>query len=91
MSSPKASRARNRVNRTETGQLGASRNSRRLAPVLACMTHGSEKLRALARQSRAMSMLVRDPVRARSLISLADLYERQAAEIEAREPELLGA
>lgn len=36
-------------------------------------------------------MLVRDPVRARSLISLADLYERQAAEIEAREPELLGA
>ena len=55
------------------------------------MTHGSEKLRALARQSRAMAMLVRDPLRARSLISLADLYEKQAIEIETREPELLGA
>ena len=36
-------------------------------------------------------MLVRDPLRARSLISLADLYEKQAIEIETREPELLGA
>ena len=49
------------------------------------MAYASEKLRALARQSRAMSMLVGDPLRARSLISLANVYERQAAEAEARE------
>ena len=36
-------------------------------------------------------MLVRDPLRAHSLMSLADLYERQAADIEAREPALLRA
>jgi hypothetical protein len=55
------------------------------------MDYGSEKLRALARQSRAMSMLVRDPVRARSLLSLADLYERQAREAEARASTLVEA
>jgi hypothetical protein len=55
------------------------------------MDHGSEKLRALARQSRAMSMLVRDPLRARSLLSLANLYERQAQEAEARAPGLIEA
>ena len=47
------------------------------------MATASEKLRALARQS--------DRKRAQSLIALASLYERQALEIEASEPELLTA
>jgi hypothetical protein len=49
----------------------------------------SEKLRALARQSRTLSTLARDRGCAQSLLSLASLYERQAAEIEQRQPELL--
>jgi len=60
-----------------------------LARGFARMAYGSEKLRALARQSRAMSMLARDPHRARSLLSLASLYERQAVEAEARELRLV--
>jgi hypothetical protein len=55
------------------------------------MADASEKLRALARQSRALSTLVQDSSRAQSLLSLASLYERQAAEIEERRPELLEA
>lgn len=51
------------------------------------MADASEKLRALARQSRTLSTLVHDAHRANSLVSLANLYEKQAAEIEARPPE----
>lgn len=36
-------------------------------------------------------MLARDPHRARSLLSLASLYDRQAAEAEARELRLVEA
>jgi len=55
------------------------------------MATASEKLRALARQSRTLSGMVYDRKRAESLIALASLYERQALEIEASEPELLTA
>ena len=55
------------------------------------MATASEKLRALARQSRTLSSMVSDRKRAQSLIALASLYERQALEIEASEPELLTA
>ena len=55
------------------------------------MATASQKLRALARQSRTLSSMVSDRKRAQSLIALASLYERQALEIEASEPELLTA
>ena len=48
------------------------------------MAVASEKLRALARQSRTLSTLAQDSGRAQSLLSLASLYERQALEIEQR-------
>ena len=40
------------------------------------------KLRSLARQSRALALIVADEKRTKSLQSLARLYERQAAELE---------
>ncbi len=46
------------------------------------MATASEKLRALARQSRTLSGMVADRKRAEALIALASLYERQAREIE---------
>lgn len=46
------------------------------------MSDGAEKLRALARQSRMLSRETWDRERARSLRSLADLYEEQAADLE---------
>ena len=55
------------------------------------MATASEKLRALARQSRTLSTMVTDRKQSESLISLASLYERQAQEIEATQPELLPA
>jgi hypothetical protein len=58
----------------------------------ASMASASEKLRALARQSRTLSAMVPDAQRSRSLLSLASLYEQQAAEIETQPPpELLQA
>ena len=48
---------------------------------------GSQKLRSLARQSRALSATVTDRQRVKALQSLARLYEDQAAELEAREPQ----
>ena len=50
------------------------------------MASASEKLRALARQSRTLSAMVPDAQRSRSLLSLASLYEQQAAEIETQPP-----
>jgi hypothetical protein len=73
---------RNRVNRTETGQSARPPELRGHPSGFARMTVASEKLRALARQSRTLSRLVPDGHRARSLLSLASVYERQAAEIE---------
>jgi hypothetical protein len=52
------------------------------------MGGASEKLRALARQSRTLSVLAGDRQRARSLVSLAHLYERQAAEIDEEDRDL---
>ena len=46
------------------------------------MDSSSQKLRSLARQSRALSIVVRDQKRAESLQSLARLYDRQAIELE---------
>jgi hypothetical protein len=45
-----------------------------------------QKLRALARQTRAFSLTVSDRERARVLQSLARLYEQQAAELEELQP-----
>jgi hypothetical protein len=50
------------------------------------MDIGAQKLRALARQSRTLSLVVKDMQRARALESLARLYDEQAAEIEAPQP-----
>jgi hypothetical protein len=55
------------------------------------MATASEKLRALARQSRTLSGMVADRKRAEALIALAGLYERQAREIEGDGPELATA
>ena len=50
------------------------------------MDGSAQKLRALARQSRALSLMVKDVQRVRALESLARLYDEQAAEIEALQP-----
>jgi hypothetical protein len=46
------------------------------------MDECAQKLRSLARQSRALALIVADHERAKSLERLARLYERQAAELE---------
>ncbi len=46
------------------------------------MDESARKLRSLARQSRALALMMADKERAKSLESLARLYERQAAELE---------
>ena len=48
----------------------------------AAMESSIQKLKSLARQSRALSYVVTDRERSQSLESLAQLYERQAAELE---------
>jgi uncharacterized protein YaiL (DUF2058 family) len=50
------------------------------------MSDGVQKLRALAKQSHVMSRHAVDRERARTLRSLAELYERQATDLEASEP-----
>jgi hypothetical protein len=50
---------------------------------VAGMDGSPQKLRSLARQSRALSFMVTDRERASALQSLARLYEKQAAEVEA--------
>jgi hypothetical protein len=50
---------------------------------LSVMDDSAQKLRSLARQSRALSAVVPEAGRAQSLQSLARLYERQAFELEA--------
>jgi len=47
------------------------------------MESSIQKLKSLARQSRALSFVVTNRERSQSLESLAQLYERQAAELEA--------
>lgn len=49
------------------------------------MSDGVQKLRALAKQSHVMSRQAVDRERARTLRSLAELYERQAIDLEATE------
>ena len=49
------------------------------------MDVGAEKLRALARQSRTLSLVVKDVQRARALESLARLYDQQAVDVEVRQ------
>ena len=49
------------------------------------MDGSPQKLRSLARQSRALSFMVTDRQRASALQSLARLYEKQAADLEARQ------
>jgi hypothetical protein len=46
------------------------------------MDESAQKLRSLARQSRALALIVADEKRTKSLQSLARLYERQAVELE---------
>lgn len=46
------------------------------------MSEGAQKLRLLASQSRSLSRTVRDRGRAQMLRGLAELYERQAVELE---------
>jgi hypothetical protein len=50
------------------------------------MDDASEKLRSLARQTRALSGAVSDRKRADALNALARLYEQQAKEVEAAQP-----
>jgi hypothetical protein len=66
----------------ETGhnlRLGTESFAKRLAGV----DNAPEKLRSLARQSRALAGLASDRARAQALHSLARLYEQQASECEA--------
>jgi len=46
------------------------------------MSDGAQKLRALAKQSRVLSRDAVDRERAKTLRALAELYERQAADLE---------
>ena len=46
------------------------------------MDESARKLRSLARQSRALSLIVMDPQRAQALQALARIYDRQAAELD---------
>jgi len=62
------------------------RNSERWLGTVASMDSGAEKLRSLARQSRALAGLISDRARVDALQGLARLYEKQAAELEARVP-----
>jgi hypothetical protein len=50
------------------------------------MDQAPEKLRALARQARALSAMAIDRHRSQALDTLARLYERQAKDLEALEP-----
>lgn len=52
----------------------------------AAMDEAPEKLRALARQARALSATPIDRQRSQALNALARLYERQARDLEALEP-----
>ena len=64
-----------------------TRLERDRAPTANCaMSDGVQKLRALAKQSRVMSRQAVDRERARTLRLLAELYDRQAADLEATEP-----
>ena len=47
---------------------------------------GPQKLRSLARQSRALACMISDRKRAEALQALGRLYEKQADDLEAREP-----
>ena len=69
---------------TETGQLIASAERRRLAKRFADV-EGAQKLRSLARQSRVLAAAAGDRQRATALQALARLYDGQAAELEAGE------
>jgi hypothetical protein len=50
------------------------------------MDQDPEKLRALARQAKALSVTTTDRQRSHALEVLARLYERQAKDLEALEP-----
>jgi len=52
---------------------------------VARMDGASQKLRSLARQSRALGGVVSDRERADALEALARLYEKQARDLETRE------
>jgi hypothetical protein len=49
------------------------------------MDDGSQKLRSLARQTRALAGTVSDRERADALQALARVYEKQADDLEVRE------
>jgi hypothetical protein len=48
------------------------------------MSEGAEKLRALAKQSRTLSRQASTKERAKMLLALADLYEHQASQLDAK-------
>ena len=81
-------RARSELDRSETGHWPRLKEHRCATCDWSAMGGASEKLRALARQSRTLSVLAGDRQRARSLVSLAHLYERQAAEIDDEDRDL---
>ena len=65
--------------------IGSASGTIERAKRCAAMDEGAQKLRSLARQSRAFAAVVAERQRARSLEALAKVYDRQANEIKLNE------